>query len=165
MTEPDPFHKYGELAAGHALPTTIHPTISAPAALTTPTEMMTVDGVQVAVSDRLLKLAAIRDQHRATLRAVGDRRRALQDQADDLTRRMRRIEQSRFSGTPSATAEAEAQQLRSDLEQVRAASRALDAEDAAATAAYGDAGRLLRAAIAFAKEKGAILPITLAGER
>lgn len=165
MNDPDPFHKYGELAAGHALPTTIHPTISAPAATTTPTDTLVVDGVQLAVSDRLAALARVRDAHHAAMRATGDKRRALQAQADDLTRRIRLLEQSRYSGGLTPTAMAEIAQLKANLEEIRNAHRAVDAEAEVAVAAFGNADRLLKAAVKFARESGAALPITLAGER
>jgi hypothetical protein len=164
MNDPDPFHKYGELAAGHALPTTIHPTISAPAALTTPTDVLIVDGVQLAVADRLAALARVRDQHRATLRAVGDRRRAMQDRADDLIRRIRLLDQHKYSGAMSPTVLAEKSQLEADLAQIRAASRALDAEDGAATASFGDADLLLKSALRFARAAGATVPVMLEKE-
>lgn len=160
MSETDPAFVQRFAALGAGLP----PEAAAAVAPATPTEVMTVAGVQLAVSDRLTALAKIRDQHRAVGRASNERRHDLRDRSDDLTRRIRLIEQGRFAGTMSATAEAEVRQLQADLEQIRSAQRSLDAEAEASTAAFGDADRLLRAALQFAKDHGAVIPVTISQE-
>lgn len=163
MNDPDPFHRFAEFGAGHALPVTIHPTISAPAAPRSPTDMLVVDGVELAPAARLMALAKIRDQHRTASRSANDRMHSAREQIEDRQTRILRIRQS-DNGRGSATAMTQTAELQSEIEQFNSARASAQAEVEVAGANWRDAEAVLRAAIAFAREAGAVIPVTLQGE-
>lgn len=163
MTDPNPFHRFAEAAAGHQLPVTIYPAETAPAAPATLTEVMTVDGVQLAVADRLLALAKIRDAHRTASRAANDRMHAAREQIEDRQMRIRRIQQA-DGGRPSVSSAADIAQLRAEIVEFDAARATATAEAEASSVAARDAEHVVRTALKFAREAGATIPVTLSQE-
>ena len=153
----DPFHRFAELGAGHALPVTNHPKISAPVATAQPTETLFVDGVELAPAARLTALAAIRDRHRAETRAANDKMHTARERADDCRQRGR--EAIERYGRGSAEAQAEATRLEGEAREWDASRATAQADASACAASWRDAETALKAAIGFAREHGAVLPV------
>jgi hypothetical protein len=155
MTEHDPFSRFAALGGGNL------PAPAAPAAPATPTDRLNVDGVELAVSDRLMALAKICDAHRSASRAANDRMHTAREAIAD---RQMRIQRQQGAARGSAFGEAEIATLRAEIDQFTSTRATAQAEAEAAAAAFGDAQNLLTAAIKFAREHGATLPVTLQSE-
>lgn len=163
MTESNPFHRFGEAAAGHQTLEVVHPAISEPAVPSSPTETMVIAGVQVAPANRLVALARIRDGHRAAARAANDAMHSAREKAADCAAQARMIRE-RGAGQPDMRALAEIARLDAERGQWETARHAALAEAEIASASQRDADGLLKSAIRFAQDHGAVLPVALAGE-
>ena len=128
-----------------------------------PTTAMTVDGIALEPASRLAALASIRDRHRASARFASDRAHDLREKITEREQRVRFLAQT---AQPGFEAEYDAQiaLIEGEIGQLRAAMQTASDEAAEASEAAGAAQQVLRAAIKFAIDAGATLPITLASE-
>lgn len=163
MTESNPFHRFTEAAAGHQTLEVVHPAISEPAVPSSPTETMVIAGVQVAPATRLVALARIRDGHRAAARAANDSMHSAREEAESCAVQIRMIRE-RSGQQPDARALAEIARLEAERVQWETARHTALAEAEIASASQRDAEKLLKTAIRFTQDHGAVLPVALAGE-
>lgn len=162
MTETDPFHRFTEAAAGHSMPMIAQPAIGEPAAPSSPTENMLIEGVVCAPAARLAALARIRDGHRAAARAGNDAMHRAREKAESCAVHIRMLRE-RSGQQPDARALAEIARLDAECAEWSAAQQVALAEAEVASSSFGDADRLLKAALRFARDHGATLPVALAG--
>ena len=128
-----------------------------------PTASMVIDGIQVEPAARLQALAAIRDRHRASARMATDRMHQIREQISERELRIRLLSQ-RIQPGIDLQAEGEIEVLRAEVEQLKAAQQAAQDETTEASEAAGAAQSVLRAALKFALDHGATIPLLLAGE-
>jgi len=129
-----------------------------------PTTSMVVDGVELAPTERLAALASIRDKHRAAVRFATDRAAELRLRIIDEEQRCQMIESRLHLGVQDERAEGELAVIRSQIEQLRAGRATAQAEADEAATSLAAAQRVLRAAVRFAVNSGAIVSITLEDE-
>jgi flagellar biosynthesis chaperone FliJ len=153
----DPFNVYTALGAGYM------PEAAAAVAPATPTEVLEVDGVQLAPAARLMALARIRDQHRTSARSANDAMHSAREQIEDRQVRIRRLRQA-DNGRGSATAMTQIGQLQAEIDQFASARASAQAEVEAAGENWRDAELLLKSAIRFARDSGMTIPAPLASE-
>ena len=136
------------------------PAIAPPAQ---PTEAMTVQGIALEPAARLGALASIRDNHRARARMASDRGHAIREQISERELRIKLIGQKVSPGFETEI-DAQVAVLEAEISQLRAAMQTAQDEAQEAAEAVGAAQNLLRAAIRFAVDHGATVPLLLASE-
>lgn len=161
MNEPDFTRRFFELGAGRPMPEIVGLPDREFAEPARPTASAKVHGVQLSPASRLTAIAAIRDAHRAAARAASDRAHDLRERANDAANRVRHLE---TRAGQSLAVEADMAELAMEIEQLKSARDAALAEAAAASSSAGDADRLLKACLAFARDNAFTLPITLSRE-
>ncbi|WP_146227847.1 hypothetical protein [Rhodobacter viridis] len=124
---------------------------------------MTVEGITLAPASRLSALASTRDRHRARARMATDRGHQLREMISERETRIRLLAQRAAPGF-EAEAEAQAAVIEAEVAQLRAAMQTASDEAAEASEAAGAAQSVLRAALKFALDHGATIPLLLAGE-
>jgi hypothetical protein len=124
---------------------------------------MVIDGIALAPAGRLLALARIRDQHRTSARSANDAMHGAREAIEDRQTRTRRIRQA-DGGRGSATATTQIAQLEAEISQFASARATAQAEAEVASTAWHDADLLLKSAIRFARDAGAVIPAPLALE-
>lgn len=166
MSEPAFPHRIREAAAGRALPEIVGLPPAEFREPELPTTTAEVDGILLSPASRLTALAAIRDAHRAAARAASDRAHDHRDAITEATRRVGQLEVRAGADASglSPVAETELAALAAEVDQLTAARDAALAEAAASSASAGDADRLLKACLSFARDQGFTLPVTLARE-
>ena len=158
--------RYGEISAqihGRAPIRTVPlppPAIPAPAV---PTEAIKVQGIDLAPAARLGALAALRDGHRARARMATDRQHQIREQIQERELRIKLIGQKVSPGF-EIEVEAQVAVLEAEIAQLRAAMQTAGDEATEASEAMGAAQSLLRAAIKFAVDAGATVPLLLRDE-
>jgi len=131
-----------------------------------PTKSLTIDGIELAPAERLVALAAIRDQKRVASRGHYDVAQSHVEQIQSHREIIRRISANAAQGHRGMLNEtaAEIARLEAEIAQLRSAEQAARAASDAARDEFGAAQRLLVAACELVVAHGGILPHQLAVE-
>lgn len=127
----------------------------------TPTAAMVVDGISLAPEARLAALAAVRDRHRSAARAANDQMHGARLAAEDARRRAREGLERHGRNEPQAVRQAE--ELEGQAREWDKCRAVAQAEAEVAADAWRTAEGTLKAAIEFARDHGAALPVAFSG--